>query len=175
MNRLHQEMDSFLDDLSPIEAEYSVDSRVYRYGEIGKAFPDGDAWKSTLPDDLPDYKDESFDKMFKDDSFGELPFDKGAWEHNLPSEYPMPSGNVDMDLGKRIDWSKVYTPYIVDEYNLTDEEIESLKEWFDRDIYSLIEGLNIAEEDKLEFVRQIEESKDKYKELVREQTGGLSM
>ena len=74
----------------------------------------------------------------------------------------------------RVEWSKIFHPSVVDENNLTEEEIQALNEWFDRDIYAHLEKSQMNEEGKLELVSEIEKMKDKYRELVKQQTGELS-
>ena len=156
--------------------------------DIDESYPD-EGWDKPYVDEGWDkqYVDEGWDKPFIEEDWGN-PLPPENWGNPLPPENwgnPLPPENwgnslpkedwSSVVLGNRIDWSMVYAPRVKDENNLTEEEIAKLKEWFDRDVYPYIDKMNVSDEVKQEMYQHIEASKNKYRELVAQQLGEISL
>lgn len=183
---------------------FPEDSRGERFrfpeDSMKPLFPE-DSMKPLFPEDSmkPHFQDISIDPHFQEDLNqpfiprrpGVLPPENWGnplppenwgnplppenWGNPLPDEFMFPKEGRDEYLTRdRVQWNKIFHPSVVDENNLTEEEIQALNEWFDRDIYAYLEKSQMNEEGKLELVSEIEKMKDKYRELVKQQTGELS-
>lgn len=153
-----------------------VDFHKYPEEDIYKKYPDEDIYRK-YPDDhlIEKHPNEGWDTPYIDEGLDRPWPDADSWKNVLPLEIPKLDEGTEMLTRDRIDWSLVYCPVVNDENNLTEEEIAALREWFDRDIYSYLSEFNVDEQVKQEMCQHIEESKDRYRELVSQQVGNISL